>query len=399
MIYIELRENIMRLVTLSKAAFFSVVLLLSIFTYIPTSNAQLTIQLGGDEGQLHALLTSRGYDRIETVKLRITHSRFNACKDGNRYHLDIKWTGVIDKKITGKCRSQVTIDTIAKKLEKRGYQRVNVQQSQGQYTAIACARGNRYRINISVVGDIKNESRIGRCNNRLNSSDFITKLQAQNYNRIEFTDLNPPRIRATACKGRTKYKLTMNQFGEIRRRHEIGNCRSHINGKDIVKTLKDNGFTQIQVIDKKPPNYRAFACKEDRRLKVTLNKYGQVTDEIYEGYCEKPYSANEIREAMLDQGYTKINIIKNKDKTFTARGCIQGRLTDVELTQYGKFISRKDRGSCNTIRVNELADILRKRGLKNLEFSVVGCRKGKLEKIIFDEYANRIDTDYMGKCR
>lgn len=393
----------MRLVNLSKATLFGAMLLLSTFIHIPASNAQLTIQLGGDEGQLHALLTSRGYDRIETVKLRITHSRFNACKDGKRYHLDVKWTGVIDKRVTGKCRSLVNIQSITKTLEKRGYERVNVQQSQGQYTAIACARGNRYRINISDVGDIKNESRIGRCNNRLNSSDLLTKLRAQKYNRIEFTDLNPPKIRASACKDRTKYNLTLNQFGEITRRREVGNCHSRINSKDIVKTLQKtlekNGFTQIQITDKKPPNYRAFACKEDRRLKVTLNRYGQVTDEIYEGYCEKPYSSNEIREAMLDQGYTKINITKNKDKTFTARGCIQGRLTDVELTQYGKFISRKDRGSCNTIRVNELADILRKRGLKNLEFSVVGCRKGKLEKIIFDEYANRIDTDFIGKCR
>lgn len=389
----------MRLVNLFKNVAFGTILLLAIFTNIPTSNAQFSIQLGGDEGQLHALLTSRGYDRIETVKLSITHSRFNACKGLNRYHLDIKWTGVIDKKIIGKCRTLVNIDSVTKSLENRGYKRINVQISKGQYTAIACARGNRYRININVVGDIKSESRIGKCENKLNSSDLITMLRAQNYNRIEFTDLNPPRYKATACIGRTKYQLTLNQFGDIRRRKDIGNCRSRIKSKDIAKTLEKSGFTQIQVIDKKPPNYRAFACKDDRRLKVTLNKYGQITDEIFQGYCEKPYSADEIREAMLDQGYTKINITKNKNNTFTARGCIQGRLTDVELTQYGKFISRKDRGSCNTIRVNELANILRKRGLKNLEFSVVGCRKGKLEKIIFDEYANRIDTEILGKCR
>lgn len=389
----------MRLVKLSKTAIFGAMLLLSTFATISTSNAQLSIQLGGDEGQLHALLTSRGYNRIETVRLSITHSRFNACKGANRYNLDVKWTGVIDKKITGKCRSLVTIDSISDMLQKRGYKRINVQNSQGQYTAIACARGNRYRININVVGDIKDESRIGRCENRLNSSDLITILRDQNYNRIKFTDLNPPRLRATACQGRNKYDLTLNQFGDISRRHNVGNCRSNINSKDIVKTLEKGGFTQVQVIDKKPPNYKAFACKEDRRLEVSLNKYGQITDEIYQGYCEKPYNSDEVREAMLDQGYTKINVTKNKNNTFTARGCIQGRLTDVELTQYGKFISRKDRGSCKTIRVNELANILRKRGLKNLEFSVVGCRKGKLEKIVFDEYANRIDTEFLGKCR
>ncbi|MFK7901313.1 MAG: hypothetical protein AB8B49_00560, partial [Nitratireductor sp.] len=72
---------------------------------------------------------------------------------------------------------------------------------------------------------------------------------------------------------------------------------------------------------------------------------------------------------------------------------------DVRLTQFGKLIDRKDRGSCKTIRVNELADILRKRGMKNLEFSVVGCRKGRLERIVFDEYANRVDTEVLGRCK
>lgn len=243
----------MRLTNLSKIAAFSAIISLSTITNIQSSQAQFSIQLGGDEGQLHALLSSRGYDRIETLKLSITHSRFNACKGSTRYNLDVKWTGEIDKKVIGKCRSLVNVDSITQTLTRLGYERINIQNSQGQYTAVACSRGNRYRIGINVVGDVISESRIGRCQNTLNSTDLITALREQNYNRIQFTDLNPPRYKATACRGGKKYELTLNQFGDVRRRNSIGQCLSQIKPKDIAKTLKKRGFTQVQVIDKRLP--------------------------------------------------------------------------------------------------------------------------------------------------
>ena len=101
---------------------------------------------------------------------------------------------------------------------------------------------------------------------------------------------------------------------------------------------------------------------------------------------------------MLDQGYTNVKVAEGRRGSFVATGCIQGRLTEVRLTRFGELIDRDDKGGCSAPRVNELADSLRKRGLKNLTFYVEGCRRNRKERITFDEFANRVDRKYLGRC-
>ena len=62
------------------------------------------------------------------------------------------------------------------------------------------------------------------------------------------------------------------------------------------------------------------------------------------------------------------------------------------------LVSRRELGSCDAPRINDLAETLRKRGLDGLQFFAEGCRNGKKVRIAFDEFANRTGREVIGGC-
>ncbi len=117
-------------------------------------------------------------------------------------------------------------------------------------------------------------------------------LRSRGYYNIVFTDRRLPVYRVRACRGDKKYKLSLNRWGEIRRRVRIGWCGSRLHGpraglsfREIRRKLRNRGYHAIRFTDRRLPGYRAKACKRGRRFVLWINRRGRIMDRARRGWC------------------------------------------------------------------------------------------------------------------
>jgi len=368
--------------------------LLLVFT---SAHAQVNLQIGGSEAEFKARLTRDGFDRIDTVKIGLSSSSFDACKADKRYRIKFEWTGNIKSTVIGNCRTTVDVKSVRKLLRDRGYRRITIEDRAGKYLAVGCLDKQRYRVEVNYLGDIGRERRIGSCQSELTPADITAKLEEAGYDRIFFSDRQLPRYVAEACKGRNRVELTMNRFGEISDSQQIGRCQNAVTPDQIVQSLKERGYTQVKMIDDKLPRYVAQGCKDRRRIEVTLNRWGEIANEVNVGRCQDALNAKQITASMRENGYKNVSVTR-KGRDFVAKGCRDNRYNEIVLSRFGELVSRRELGSCDAPRINDLAETLRKRGLDGLQFFAEGCRNGKKVRIAFDEFANRTGREVIGGC-
>lgn len=364
----------------------------------PTNaSAQLQIQIGGNEADFKARLAAEGYDRISTVKLGLSESKFDACKDGQRFRIKFEWTGKVDRKIIGDCRRTVDEAAIRTILRDRGFRRITIEDRAGKFLAIGCLQAERYRVEMNYYGDVTKERRIGRCEETLSPEDIISKLEETGYNRVIFIDRRLPRYVAEACLRRDRLELILDRTGEIRDSRKIGNCRDALLVSEIVTIMEEKGYSNITVIDDRLPRYMVQGCKNGAQMEVTLNRWGDISDEVRIGGCKDRMSVDEIEFAMKDNGYRNISV-REEGRNFIARGCKDNRYEEIVLSRAGRLVDRKTLGNCNAPKINDLAETLRNRGLSKLQFFVEACENNRRVRISFDEFANRTANEVIGKC-
>ncbi len=367
------------------------------FFWVSYASAQLNIQIGGNEADFKARLAADGYDRIDTVKLGLSESKFDACKDGRRFRIEIDWTGRLDRKAIGECRRIVDEATIRKILNDKGFRRITIEDRAGKFLAIGCLRSERFRVELNYYGDVENERRVGSCQEALSPEDITAKLEEEGYNRITFTDRRLPEYLAEACRENDRVELSLDQFGEIRGSRRIGPCRPALQLREIITRLQDNGYREVSIIDPRLPRYIAQGCKNGGLMEITLNRWGEVTNEVRVGRCRNNISEDEIIASMTENGYRNVSV-QQVGQNFVTRGCRDARYEEIVLSQSGNLVSRKPLGNCNAPRINDLAETLRSRGLTRLQFYVEACENKQRTRIRFDEFANRTGAEIIGKC-
>lgn len=372
-------------------------LVLSFLVTVSSAQAQIHLQIGGSEAEFKAALAREGYDRISTHKLGLSNSSFDACKDGKRWRVRFEWTGRTSRKRIGDCRTMLVESDIRKLLRDRGYRRITIEDRAGKYLAIGCQGSERFRAEVNYYGDITRERRIGKCESELTPADITARLESEGFDRIIFTDRQLPRYQAEACLRGNRVLLQINRRGEIVESNRIGRCRDQVQPDEIAGLMKERGYTRIKVIDDRLPRYIAEGCLDGRRMEVTMNRWGEIANQVFLRPCRKAFTVEQITQSMRQNGYSNITVRK-QGREFITRGCRDNRYMEVVLTAYGELLSRGDLGSCDSPRVNELAEILARRGLTDLKFYAEGCRSGSRVRITFDQFANRISRDVVGGC-
>lgn len=374
----------------------SAIVVLFFSACLPAS-AQLNIQIGGSEADFKARLASEGYNRIDTRKLGLSESKFDACKGDKRYRIEFEWTGRVKRKVIGDCRTFADAAEVQKMLREKGYRRIDIEDRAGRFLAVACIDNRRFRVEVNYFGDITRVRRIGACASELSPADISARLKADGYNRVSFTDRQLPRYVAEVCRDLDRLELVINRFGEIANSRRIGACRAAVNPGEIAAMLEQRGYSRVKVIDGQLPGYLVQACKDGRRFEVSMNRWGNISDEVLLGDCERNYNRDEIAASMRDNGFTNISV-SMLDNRFVVRGCRDNKLNQITLTRFGRLVDRKELGSCSAPRINDLAETLRKRGLRDLEFFVEACRGNRKVRISFDEFANRTGREVIGQC-
>ena len=136
---IQISNGIRQVLAALRPAFCAMLLL-----FLATgAQAQLNIQIGGSEAEFRQWLAREGYDRIDTNKVGLSSSSFDACKGDKRYRVKFEWTGKVDRKVIGNCRNVLDEAAIRRQLQQAGYRSITIEDRAGKFLAIGCRNGER----------------------------------------------------------------------------------------------------------------------------------------------------------------------------------------------------------------------------------------------------------------
>lgn len=264
------------------------------------------VQINAEEAA--RLLESRGYDRISLEDRGGTWLAI-ACNRGQRVRVEVTPFGDIGaERVLGRCEAELEPSDLVATLEAAGYDRVEFKTRQGpRLIALACQRGIRLELTISRRGEVLEQRPVGECERVLGAADLPAFLEKKGYDRVVVTDPRLPRYRVEACRKLVKVELTVTRFGDIRDEVRIGNCQQPVGPAEITAGLQAEGYKQIKVIDNGPTGFAAMGCRDNRRSEFLFNRFGEVLKERDLGRCSA-LTMTEVLKGAADGGLDRVQV-------------------------------------------------------------------------------------------
>lgn len=204
-----------------------------------------------------------------------------------------------------------------------------------------------------------------------NQASIEQKMIARGYRSIKFKSDPGPFVAAEACLGGEKMDLKVSRWGDIVNRRDLGKCPgSDAVGVDqdtfeIAALLESRGFTSIEFTDKEPPTLAVEACDAGRKVKLVLNKFGDIQDRKRLGKCtvdEKEddtaatpkklpglfntrASKDHIQAVLTAQGFTDIKFTGRFFFRYKVDACRGGEVHKMELNRFGEIRKSKSGGA------------------------------------------------------
>lgn len=261
------------------------------------------------------ILTEQGYRQIEFVDKVLPIYIVTACKNKRKVRLRLNRFGTIrQSRVIGRCgrtptEPKLEPSEVRRILTDLGYRRITfIDRQLPLYVIEACHKRSAYLIRVDQRGDIAFRERLGRCGARrrqqqiaetLKPREVRRRLRARGFNRVQFIDRQLPTYIVLVCKNEQRFRLRIDGQGRIRRRAEIGECRTprEESGYDLAyieNLLKSRRYYDIRFVDNRPPNYTAEACRLARKYRLRLNTWGDIRGRTAIDRCDPP-----SREALI----------------------------------------------------------------------------------------------------
>ncbi len=265
---------------------------------------QFRLPFGMSAERMRRQLERDGYDEIEVTYVGIVDAKADACRDGKRYRVKLRIDGNYEyRKEIGRCRRQVNEAQLEALLRDRGYSSIDINEeppgSRAAFVATACRDRRRFELEIDEFGDISRDRNIGQCERELLSPRQVrAALRKDGFDRIKFTDRTPPRYIVEACRDNTRVRLVINRRGQVRDRKRIGRCAPRIDPKSIEVLLERDGYDRVDVVDRNGPRYRAEACKGLSRMRMVISPWGDRLAERRIGDCDPPITLAQLEQQL-----------------------------------------------------------------------------------------------------
>jgi len=362
--------------------------------------AQFRIEFGVSDGVILGSLSANGYSDIKITSKKLTKARAEACKNGIRYDVEIAFDGRIRRaNEIGKCRAAVNLQSARKLLLQKGFRNIQLGPDGAGFVAAACRGNRRFRVFLDQFGDIQQKKVLGRCGGNLTEYDIAALLRAQGFSRVRTSRERRGNFAVKACRQSDAVALLVGRDGVIKKERRVGRCDPPIHPATIPALLARYGFTRINIIDRNLPRYIAHACREAQRYEISMNRFGEIVGERTIGRCELPLSAANLVIKLRDIGYDRVRIIEDRASGFVAEVCEGGSRLRLELTKYGETISEHRLGDCPSRRVRKILRQFERNGMTAAKIFVEGCRKGKRLRIELDRFGAIAGRNVIGRCR
>mgnify|MGYP001818861895 FL=1 len=287
------------------------------------------------------------------------------------------------------------------------------------YVAQACKDGSLFEVTMNRSGDIRAETRFGRCASSSSSSsggegevshlpeeDYhfpaLTVIQRQvaemGYRHVRFVSTKPPIYVLQACQRGGRFELRVNRRGLVVGDQRIGRCGSNeaeqlpsdtVSASDLQSKLSELGYKHIVFIDARPPSFVVQACQDGRKFALRINREGAITRSseigscsgrpsdgggwIDAGYGTEQLSTEQIEDILFSRGYLNVRVTREGRRRVVAEACRGGRAFRIRLDWNGHILSREATGSCE-----EALPSFDRRGIRRVLRSL-GYRKIRLD--------------------
>ena len=358
------------------------------------------VELGISNGVIRRSLSKEGYSDIKVTKRKLTKARVEACKKGKRYVVEVKFDGRVKQiKQIGRCRSTVNANQARKRLKEKGFRQIQLLPHGKGFVAAACRDKRRYRLALNQYGDVRRETVLGRCGTALTQYDVAALLRAQGYSRVRVQPVRKGNYAVSACRQDSRVELLVSNFGVVTRENPVGRCDPPIHPAIIPAVLARYGFTRIDIIDRTLPRYVAHACRDTQRVAISMNRFGEIVDEEPIGRCDPALTAGGLTNMLRRAGYDRVSNVRDTASGYSAVVCEDGFRLELELTRYGETINQKPLGDCPSRRVRKVLESIERDGVRGVSMYVDGCMDRSRIRIEIDKFGNVGRQTVIGVCR
>lgn len=263
---------------------------------------------------------------------------------------------------------------IVRSLSREGYSEIRVTESgfssiRGQ----ACYKGGRYSFKVKrFTGEISRGAKIGECRPVVSDGQVIRKLKRQNYSRISIYSDRGDVFRLTACKRRDRYRITVNAYGDVVQETKVGRCIEEYSVAEVRQRLRDDGYNRVEFVRERERAYVFEACRRGQRVRVRVRRNGKIgTTRRLGRKCSPPINAARLPVLMERKGYDRVAIVDDKLPLFVAEGCKGLKLVQVKFNRFGEVMNEGPVGECDPpLTKADVVDLLRKKGARRIQVDV-----------------------------
>ena len=123
--------------------------------------------------------------------------------------------------------------------------------------------------------------------------------------------------------------------------------------RGIRRSLRKRGYRNIRFTDRRLPVYKVRACRNGKKFRLRLNRWGDINRRVRIGWCDTSFgprnvglSFPEIRSRLRDRGYHRIRFTDRRLPGYGARACKNGKRFALRLNRWGRIMDRDRRGWC-----------------------------------------------------
>ena len=136
-----------------------------------------------------------------------------------------------------------------------------------------------------------------------------------------------------------------------------------------MRAMINRGYTQIEIFDKGFKTLQARACQNGTRFKVKVDSKYRIKNTQNLGPCRRTVPIERIQDNLSKQGYTRI-VMENQNGKYIAIACLREERFRITFSQQGRVLKRRLIGTCEEIfEPNDVRQVLRDQGYNRIKFT------------------------------
>ncbi len=244
------------------------------------------------------------------------------------------------------------------------------------------------------------------------SNDVVRRLRRAGYSQIRIVKKSFLKIRAEACLGPDKYKVSVKKLGmRISRGSKIGTCAVEVSLEEIISRLRRDGYSRIDATEGREGNYLVRVCERGRKSILVIDRFGKTLRTKNIGRCRRGADFSEVRLMMRDEGYNRVRLIERGGRNgrgYIVEACRRGTKYRVTVSRRGTIRRERRIGRCTPpIDPSSIDLILEKRGFDRIRvtdrrlpgYGAEACRGNTRMSLRINRYGDIVDSSVIGDCR